>query len=272
VSYDLARYAMESPQDRAEFEKWLAGWDKNSGTLGNLDAATRGDLRYRRGAELLRLDRTVDARREFMSLIDTKKEDPRALYALALYFRDNNLFSLSLDCAEKIARLANEAGAPAAPRLLWLWRYPTHYADLIVAEAQSNKIDPLLYFALVRQESNFNPWATSSADARGLAQVIPSTAREIAQRLNVRNFALDQLYLPYVSVRFGVWYFAQDLKAFDEPIYALVAYNAGGSRVKQWQKPDLDYAVEEIDISETALYVRIVYSNWRQYQMLYKGN
>ncbi|MCI0477780.1 MAG: lytic transglycosylase domain-containing protein, partial [Anaerolineales bacterium] len=174
------------------------------------------------------------------------------------------------DGAEKIARLADEAGAPPAPRLLWLWRYPTHYADLVVAEAQANKIDPLLYLALIRQESSFNPWATSSADARGLGQIIPGTAREIAQRLNVKNFALDQLYLPYISVRFGVWYFARDLKEFDEPIYALIAYNAGGSRVKQWQKPDLDYAVEEIDISETALYVRIVYSNWKQYQSLYK--
>ena len=273
VSYDLARYAMETAQDRAEFEKWLAGWGRDVQlSVSTVDAATRGDLRFRRGAELLRLDRTVDARREFVALIDAKKDDPRALYALALYLRDNNLFSLSLDCAEKIARLANEASAPPAPRLLWLLRYPTHYADLVVAEAQANKIDPLLYFALMRQESSFNPWSTSSADARGLAQIIPATARDIAQRLNAKNFSLDQLYLPYVSVRFGVWYFAQELKEFDEPIYALVAYNAGGSRVKQWQKTDLDYAVEEIDISETALYVRVVYSNWRQYQTLYKGN
>jgi soluble lytic murein transglycosylase-like protein len=61
------------------------------------------------------------------------------------------------------------------------------------------------------------------------------------------------------------------LKAFDEPIYALAAYNAGGSRVSKWQRPDLDLAVEEIDVGETALYVRVVYSNWQQYQALYGG-
>ena len=269
IAYDLARYAMETPQERAEFEKWLAGWRGEGPVVAAVDAATRDDLRFRRGAELLRLDRTVDARREFVALIEAKKGDPRTLYALALYLRDNNLFSLSLDCAEKIARLATEANAPPAPRLLWLWRYPTYYADLVVTEAKTNGIDPLLYFALIRQESNFNPWAVSSADARGLAQVIPTTAREIAQRLNAKNFSLDQLYLPYISVRFGVWYFAQELKEFDEPIYALSAYNAGAARAKQWQKNDLDYAVEDIDISETALYVRVVYSNWRQYQSLY---
>lgn len=273
VSYERARYAPETPQDRSEFEQWLVAWDKNAapaGTLGSLDAATRSDLRYRRGAELLRLARTVDARREFLALIDAKKNDPRALYALTLYFRENALYSLALTCAEKIARLASEANAPPAPRWLWLLRYPTYYADLVVAEAQANQIDPLLYWALMRQESNFNPWATSSADARGLAQIIPATAREIAQRLNVKNFSLEQLYLPYVSVRFGAWYLAQRLKEFDEPIYALIAYNAGASRVKQWQHADLDIVVEEIDIRETALYVRIVYSNWKQYQMLYK--
>jgi len=271
VTYDLAHYAMGNAADRADFEKWLAGWSKPNGTMGTLDAATRNDLHFRRGAELLRLDRTVDARREFLSLIEGEKEDARALYALALYFSDNNLFSLSLDCGERIARLAANAGAPDTPRFLWQLRYPTYYTDLVVAESKANQIDPLLYFALIRQESGFNPWSTSSADARGLAQIIPSTAREIAQKLRVTNFSLDHLYLPYISVRFGVWYLAQDLKQFDEPIYALAAYNAGGSRVSKWQRPDLDLAVEEIDVGETALYVRVVYSNWQQYQALYGG-
>jgi len=260
---------MDNDADRAEFEKWLIGWSRGA-TCCALDAATRNDAHFKRGAELLRLDRTVDARREFNTVIAEKQEDPRALYALALYFRDNNLFSLSMDCGERIARLAASAGAPDAPRLLWMLRYPTYYADLVVAEAKQNQIDPLLYFALIRQESSFNPWSTSSTDARGLGQVMPPTGQDIARRLGVKNFSLDQLYLPYISIRFGVWYFAQDLKQFDEPIYALAAYNAGSGRVKDWQRPDLDLAVEEIGLSETALYIRIVYSNWRQYQAIYK--
>ena len=274
ASYNLARYAMGNETEKTEFEKWLVSWDKNGteGTLGTLDAATRNDLNFKRGAELLRLDRTVDARREFAILVEEKKDDPRALYALALYLRDVNLFSLALDCGEKIARLANDAGASAAPRFLWLLRYPTYYTDLVVAESEKNKIDPLLYFALIRQESGFNPWATSSADARGLGQVMPATGRDIARRLNIQNFSLDQLYQPHVSVRFGTWYFAQDLKNFAEPIYALAAYNAGAGRIKLWERPDLDLAVEEIHLSETASYVRIVYTNWRQYQTIYAAH
>ena len=270
TSYDLARYAMDGAADRADFEKWLAGWSKGGSVTSTIDAATRDNLHFKRGAELLRLDRTVDARREFQTVIANNQDNPRTLYALALYFDENNLYSLVVDCGERIAKLAASAGAPDAPRLVWMFRFPTFYADLVVPQAQANKVDPLLYFALLKQESSFNPWSTSSAGARGLGQVMPATGQDIAQRLGVRNFSLDQLYLPYVSIRFGVWYFAQDLKRFNEPIYALAAYNAGTGRVKDWQRSDLDLAVEEIALSQTSLYVRIVYSNWRQYQQIYQ--
>ena len=272
TSYDLTRYQMDTTADRADFEKWLASWSKSSTSLppGQLDTATRNNLHFKRGAELLRLDRTVDARREFQTVIANNQTDPHALYALALYFDENNIYSLVVDCGERIAKLATNAGAPDAPRLSWMFRFPTYYADLVVPQAQANKVDPLLYFALLKQESSFNPWSTSSAGARGLGQVMPATGQDIAQRLGVKNFSLDQLYLPYISIRFGVWYLAQDLNRFNEPIYALAAYNAGTGRVKDWQRSDLDLAVEEISLSETSLYIRIVYSNWRQYQQIYK--
>ncbi len=269
--YDLARYSMDNAKDQADFEKWLAGWSKSDREVArSLDAATRDDLRFRRGSELLRLARTVEARVEFASLIASKQEDPRALYALALYTRDNNLFSLAIDCADRIAKLATSAGAPDPPRFLLMLRYPTYYADLVVAEAKTNQIDPLLYLALIKHESSFNTWATAEAGERGLGQVIPPTARGIASSLGVKNFVLDTLFLPVVGIHFGLWFFAQNLKQFDDPIYALAAYNAGGGRAKNWQKPDIDLAVEEIDIASTNLYVRLIYGHWRQYQEIYK--
>lgn len=272
ATYDLSRYAMDGAADRAELEKWLAGWiaPASAAPLGQLDGATRNDLHFQRGAELLRLDRTVDARREFLAVLSTKQDDPRALYALALYFRDNNLYSFVIDCGERIAALAAKAKAPDAPRGLWMLRYPTFYADVVVPGAQANQIDPFLYFGLIRQESGFNPWSTSSVGARGLGQVMPGTGEDIARRLGVKTYTGDQLYLPFVSIRFGEWYLAQDLKGFDEPIYALAAYNAGSSRIKQWQRSDLDLAVEAINLSQTSTYVRVVYSNWRQYQAIYR--
>lgn len=269
--YDESRYSMDSANDRAGFEKWLAGWSKGAACCTpTLDAAIRDDLRFKRGSELLRLDRTPEARVEFASLIASKLDDPRTLYALALFTRENNLFSLSVYCADNIAKLATAANAPEPPRWLWVMRYPLYYADLVVAEAKANQIDPLLYLAVIKWESGFNTWATADAGERGLGQIIPPTAKGIAQSLGVKDFNLDTLFLPFVNVRFGAWLFAQNLKQFEDPIYALGAYNAGGGRAKNWIKPDIDIAVEEIDISSTNLYVRQNYAYWKQYQDIYK--
>jgi len=267
--YDEARYAMDNANDRAEFEKWLGGWAKNGSgaTPGTIDATTREDLRFRRGSELLKLDRTPEARVEFASLVASKQDDAYALYALSLYARENNLFSTATSAAERIAKIAPSGDAP---RWLWVMRYPLYYANLIVAESKANQIDPLLYLAVVKWESGFNTWATADAGERGLGQIIPPTAKGIAQALGVKNFDLDTLFLPFVNVRFGAWFFAQNIKQFDDPIYALGAYNAGGGRAKNWVKPDIDLAVEEIDISSTNLYVRQNYAYWKQYQDIYR--
>lgn len=269
--YDTSRYTMDGPNDRADFEKWLAGWSKGSNNgLGNLDPTVRDDLRFKRGSELLRLDRTPEARVEFASLIASKLDDPRTLYAFALFTRENNLFSLSLYCADNIAKLATAANAPDAPRWLWVMRYPLYYIDLVYAESKVNQIDPLLYLAVIKWESGFNTWATADAGERGLGQIIPPTAKGIAQSLGVKDFDPDTLFLPFVNVHFGAWFFAQNLKQFDDPIYALGAYNAGGGRAKTWVRPDIDLAVEEIDISSTSLYVRQNYAFWKQYEDIYK--
>jgi len=268
--YDESRYAMDNANDRAEFEKWLAGWAKNGSgaTPGTIDATTREDLRFRRGSELLKLDRTPEARVEFASLIASKQDDAYALYAFALFARENNLFSTATSAAERIAKIAPNGSD--TPRWLWVMRYPLYYADLVVAESKANQMDPLLYLAVIKWESGFNTWATAEAGERGLGQIIPPTGKGIAQALGVKNFDLDSLFLPYVNVHFGAWLFAQNLIQFDDPIYALGAYNAGGGRAKNWVKPDIDLAVEEIDISSTNLYVRQNYAYWKQYQEIYR--
>lgn len=267
--YDESRYAMDNATDRAEFEKWLAGWAKNGSgaTPGTIDASTREDLRFRRGSELLRLDRTAEARVEFAALVAAKQDDAYALYALALFGRENNLFSMAMSAAERIARIAPNDNFP---RWLWVMRYPLYYADLVVVEAKANQIDPLLYLAVIKWESGFNTWATAEAGERGLGQIIPPTGKGIAQALGIKNFDLDTLFLPYVNVHFGAWLFAQNLKQFEDPIYALGAYNAGGGRAKNWVKSDIDMAVEEIDIASTNLYTRQIYAYWKQYQDIYR--
>ena len=269
--YDLSRYAMDLAAARPELEKWLTSWIKPPvGSLGNLDASIRGELYFRRGEELLQLDRIVEARTQFAALIDARENDAPALYALARYFQEKGLYALSINCADRLALLAMLSSAPAAPRGLMLLRYPTYYADLVVAESQANRVDPLLYFAVLRLESHFDPWAQGPVGERGLAQISPPIAPSIVAALKVQDFRLDQLYQPYLSVRFGNWLFAQNSKKLDDPIYAFAAYNAGLGAALRWQEPDVDLAVESFDIDMARLYVHIVYPNWQEYQALYR--
>jgi soluble lytic murein transglycosylase len=127
--------------------------------------------------------------------------------------------------------------------------------------------------ALMRQESSFDPRAQSGAQAMGLTQVVPSTARSIASRLGRDDFALRDLFKPAVSLEFGTWFMAQLLQEFKgRPFPALAAYNAGGGTVNRWLQrfgDDPDVLVELVPFTETQTYLRIVYDNYRHYQLLY---
>ncbi len=264
--YDLARYAMGNSADRAAFETWLASWTKAPlASPGNLDASIREDIHFRRGEEWLRLDRIADARAEFAELLDAHQDDVPGLYALALYFQDETLYSLAGSSAERIALLAQNAGAGRAPRFLQTLRYPTYYADLVVAESKANHIDPLIEFATIRLESRYDTWVTGPFGEKGLAQLEENTARVIAERLNMKDFSPDQLYRPVVNLHMSAWLIAQNSRQLDDPIYAFAAYNAGLPRALGWVGKDVDLAVEEFDIPLTTLYVQMAYGYWRQY-------
>jgi soluble lytic murein transglycosylase len=128
--------------------------------------------------------------------------------------------------------------------------------------------------AMMRQESSFDPRAQSGAQAMGLTQVVPATARSIAGRLGRDNFALADLFKPSVSVEFGTWFLGQLLGEYKGRVFpTLTAYNAGGGNVARWLQrfgDDPDVLVEQIPFNETQTYLRIVYDNYFHYQALYK--
>ncbi len=99
------------------------------------------------------------------------------------------------------------------------------YAAEIEAAAQRNGVDPALLKALIRQESNFNANATSSAGARGLTQLMPGTAAALGVDASV----------PEQAIEGGARYLAQQLKRFgNDPAKALAAYNAGPGAVQRY--------------------------------------
>jgi soluble lytic murein transglycosylase len=161
------------------------------------------------------------------------------------------------------------------PTLLLKTLYPTPYGNLVVGEARERDIDPLLMYALIRQESQFVPDALSHAEARGLTQVIPSTGQGIADQLGDTGYSLEDLFLPYVSIRYGTYYLASNLPQFDRKILpALAAYNGGPGNADRWLQGsalfDPDLFIERIDLFETEDYLRRVYLNFGFYDLLYR--
>jgi soluble lytic murein transglycosylase len=152
--------------------------------------------------------------------------------------------------------------------------YPLYFDDLVLAEAQANGFDPLVLFALIWQESLFEGQATSWASAQGLTQVIPATGEWIALQLRWPDYQNEQLYRPYLNVKFGAWYLARQLGDFENNLFAaLAAYNGGPGNAKRWLElagdGDQDLFVESISNAETRNYVEKVYEHYAMYRRLY---
>jgi soluble lytic murein transglycosylase len=154
-------------------------------------------------------------------------------------------------------------------------RYPRAYWDLFQSASTKLALDPYLVLALARQESLFNPKATSSSNARGLMQLIPSTARKMASQNGIDPEAI-RLYDPSVNVELGTTYLRNLFAMFNgDAFHVVAAYNAGENAVSKWiaKSPGADDEwVENIEFKETREYVKKVIGGRREYLLLYQRN
>jgi soluble lytic murein transglycosylase-like protein len=165
-------------------------------------------------------------------------------------------------------RLANARGG-SDPTVV----YPLAFWPLVSGKSAAHRVDPLLVLALMRQESLFDPAARSPADARGLMQLLPSTAERVARERAI-SAPTDHLFDPDVNVTLGVAYLDQLMRAHhQDPLKALAAYNGGETALARWEERfgglEPDEFVESITYRETRDYVKKVMGNFRRYQQLY---
>ena len=272
VPFDLE---FDEAAERAEAEAWLAQWTGREDTDGisALPDSISRDSRFRRGDELWRLGWVDEAKREFDDLRAAHNEDPTALYALSLYWHDIGLYQSSLIAAARLIAISPAKTPDRAPAFVARLSYPTYYADLVVPEAEKRGLNPLLIFALIRQESLFEGIAVSRAFANGLMQIIPSTGEFIASRLGWPDYSTAELYKPYVNVAFGAWYLASTRDGFDGDMYAALAgYNGGPGNAQRWReaaKGDPDLFLESITLDETRAYLLRIREHLAMYQKLY---
>jgi soluble lytic murein transglycosylase len=171
---------------------------------------------------------------------------------------------------------ADLAAAPnAATRWAWECAYPEPYSDEVFASAGAEPGAISLAYAVMRQESNFDPDAVSPAHAVGLMQLLPETARAVASSIPL-PFEDSQLPLPDFNVALGLRYLHDLRGRFDDRLaLAIAAYNAGADAIARWTSRapgmDLDVFVERIPFAETRVYVGRVMGNFARYEYLKKG-
>jgi len=178
--------------------------------------------------------------------------------------------------AQDVVRADALDSAPTAANS-WAWNciYPTPYQEIVQAAAARESLSPALLFAVMRQESVFDPNAGSTAGACGLLQLIAPTARRVCEQLQ-EPFTEAALLSPDSNVRYGAHYLAQLSGYFDGNL-ALVAaaYNAGPEAVFRWlsapEKIGIDAFVARIPFDETRTYVERVLGNLARYQYLAGG-
>lgn len=162
----------------------------------------------------------------------------------------------------------------ASPRLERYF-YPLHYRSEIGAAAAEQGLDPLFIAAVIQTESGFRESAVSSRDARGLMQLLPSTAQWLAEKSGDSDFTPDKLFEPGYNIALGSRYLAELLHQFGgEKVVALAAYNGGRGRVQRWLEEGVwdgsEANLEQIPLGETRAFVQRAMQNYRNYRRLYE--
>ena len=260
-----------------EFGAWLAAWSERSYAPVE-QVVVRQELMsetvFVRADHLRALHMDTSAAEEFSVLEEDVGENPMLLSMLVEYYERCGLNRRAIRLAERVLRMSPVERLSDAPAYLKKRICPVRFDEFVEGECAALDVDANMFYSLMRQESLFEPDAVSWVGARGLSQIMPSTGRWIARRLDHRRFRISHLTDPATNVRFGVYYIAEQLADFEgDTLRALAAYNGGPSNVKRWWKyggcDDTDVFVEDIGYAETADYVRRVYTYYRLYEEIH---
>lgn len=259
LGFDLA-------SERLEAESWMRQtFNLPSETDFNEVKDLVSDPRMIRGDEYLKLGLDEQARDEFENLRVQYQLDPVVTFKLAGLFLARGMVRPAVFAARQVLTLAgmDDTATFTAPVYFNHIRFGPYYKEIVLDTAQNNGQDPLMLFALIRQESLFEPFVSSSAGADGLMQLMPATAKEIATNLGWPDVVTDNdVYRPLVSIRLGSYYLKQLTQQTGGDTYAaLAAYNAGLASANIWKSlsgDDPDLFLECIRYEETRNYIRSI--------------
>jgi soluble lytic murein transglycosylase len=241
-----------------------------------------GEPAFLRGVELARLGLGADAKRELAAAgihapekgakVDPSGEELLWL-ATVLYDRAGD-WALSHWIPRHTLTDYSRTWPTGENRKRWLLSYPRGYAELIGPNARKCGQPEALEFAIVREESAFDPLTESFANAVGLTQLTQAPAKRFAEGLPYSREALRD---PAINVAIGARELGELWQRYSGgAAFVIAGYNAGEHRVQQWLRAappgqPLDEWIESIPFDETRGYTKRVLSSWFAYHWLYRG-
>jgi soluble lytic murein transglycosylase-like protein len=174
-----------------------------------------------------------------------------------------------IDTLRLLQRASHRPGVVSGRRMLEALYPQAYFKEMSQVIATAN-LPPEVFYGLVREESYFDAAIGSHAGAVGLAQLMPETAREVAEKLKIPS---PELTDPFTNLRIGAFYLRAQWERFGDGLSALAAYNAGTGRARQWRRqhrglPEVLF-VEALSLSETREYIRKVLVSAVHYGYLY---
>lgn len=229
--------------------------------------------------ENVRWLRALGFEREGGALLAAQEDQLRAHLPRERADEALGLLYLEMGEAHRAYALAQRHGAgldhEPTPETRWVWdcAYPRPYAHWVEAAEDRAGLPRHYLYAIMRQESAFNPRDVSNARAIGLLQMIPPTTRRVAQELGI-EYREELLFEPEYNIRVGGHYIGRLFAQYRGVLpRAVGAFNAGPGAmnrwVERWASLETDAFVENIPYDETRTYVRRVLQNLARYRYLY---
>jgi soluble lytic murein transglycosylase len=228
---------------------------------------------FRRALELASVGELDWVRAELLAL-SAESAAPELLFNAAALYARAGAVKLSSDAARAVLGKM----PPRFPAGGWLdaWKlaYPRPYVELVTEHAKKNALPPSLVYAIMREESAFDPDAESPADAYGLMQLILPTARMAGKKLGLPHDRVS-LKRPSVNIPLGALVLGKYTAKFpQDPLLGIAAYNAGPGAAERWRKDrpgfSFDLWVELIPYVETRRYIKRVLGSAAVYGIVYE--
>lgn len=202
------------------------------------------------------------ALREAELLRPRAKTRAQRLYLASLYLQARD-YKTSIT-------LANGVRSPEALRL----SFPKGFEERVKVFSRKYTLDEFLVYSVIREESHFDKEAVSVSDARGLMQLLPSTALETAPKAGLSNFQASQLFSPDINLELGCYYLSWLLEIFEGNFaISLAGYNGGPTSAKTWYEKngalDIDEFIEEIPFEQSRNYVKKIIRSYAAYEAIY---